>query len=136
MLCFALLQPDGADAAGHRNAQRGLRPQGLRRRCVAEILPESRGFFVNTEMLTRLRLQRRTVAEAGVRHRPRVRGQSTVSLSHVPRVLGALLPFWWTRVLFAGKAKDLDEVHRRPLAPISYLLSCSLRCPGCCSSVV
>ncbi len=42
------------------------------------------------------------MAEAGVRHRPRLRGKSTVSFRDVPRTLSALLPFWWSSVLFAG----------------------------------
>jgi 4-amino-4-deoxy-L-arabinose transferase-like glycosyltransferase len=68
---------------------------------VASLVPETSGFFVNTEMLTRARQLGYSVAETGVRHRPRLRGKSTVSLGDVPRTLGALLPFWWSRVLFA-----------------------------------
>jgi dolichol-phosphate mannosyltransferase len=73
----------------------------FRREALAELLPESSGFFVNTEMLARARRMGHRVAEAGVRHRPRLCGSSKVSvLRDVPRVLGALLPFWWSRVLF------------------------------------
>jgi dolichol-phosphate mannosyltransferase len=74
----------------------------FRREALAKLLPESDGFFVNTEMLTRARQQRLAVAEAGVRHRPRSRGTSKVSLGAVPRTLREMLPFWWSRVLFAG----------------------------------
>ena len=69
---------------------------------LADLLPETPGFFVNTEMLTRARQQGHGVAEAGVRHRPRLRGTSKVSLADIPRTLGTLLPFWWSRVLFPG----------------------------------
>jgi dolichol-phosphate mannosyltransferase len=73
----------------------------FRREALAELLPESAGFFVNTEMLARARQVGYRVAEAGVRHRPRLRGSSKVSVVRdVPRVLGALLPYWWARVLF------------------------------------
>lgn len=72
----------------------------FRREALRDILPASRGFFVNTEMLTRARQQGYEVAEVGVRHRPRVRGTSKVSLGDVPRVLATLLPFWWSQVLF------------------------------------
>jgi glycosyltransferase involved in cell wall biosynthesis len=75
-----------------------------RRDALAQLLPETNGFFVNTEMLTRARQLGFDVAEVGVRHRPRLRGRSTVSLREVPRVLGELLPFWWSRVLFPGQA--------------------------------
>lgn len=74
----------------------------FRRAALARILPESRGFFINTEMLTRARQQGLTVAEAGVRHRPRERGASKVSVREIPRVLAVLLPFWWSQVAFAG----------------------------------
>src|SRR5579884_1552676 len=53
-------------------------------------------------MLTKARQHGLAVAEVGVRHRPRLRGQSKVSLREVPRTLATLLPFWWSRVLFAG----------------------------------
>ncbi|MFO0841453.1 MAG: glycosyltransferase [Gemmataceae bacterium] len=73
-----------------------------RRDALAGLLPESQGFFVNTEMLTRAAQQGLRVAEVGVRHRPRLHGVSSVSLREVPRTLGRLLPFWWSRVAFAG----------------------------------
>jgi dolichol-phosphate mannosyltransferase len=75
----------------------------FRRDALAKLLPESAGFFVNTEMLSRARQHRLPIAEVGVRHRPRLRGASKVSLGEVPRTLGALLPFWWSRVLLAGR---------------------------------
>lgn len=74
----------------------------FRRSAVGRLLPESRGFFVNAEMLTRARQLGLRVAEAGVRHRPRAAGASKVSLLDVPRVLAVLFPFWWSRVVFAG----------------------------------
>jgi dolichol-phosphate mannosyltransferase len=74
----------------------------FRKDALAELLPETHGFFVNTEMLTRARQLGLRIAETGVRHRPRLHGQSTVSLRDIPRTLAALLPFWWSRVLFAG----------------------------------
>ncbi len=75
----------------------------FRREALAELLPETDGFFVNAEMLAYARQLGFSVAEAGVRHRPRLRGVSKVSAGQVPRVLRTLLPFWWTRVLFAGE---------------------------------
>jgi len=78
----------------------------FRRDALASILPEANGFFVNVEMLTRARQLGYEVAEAGVRHRPRVSGRSSVSPWDVPRTLAALLPFWWSSVLFAGAAPN------------------------------
>jgi 4-amino-4-deoxy-L-arabinose transferase-like glycosyltransferase len=79
------------------------------REVLADLLPRTRGFFVNAEMLTRARQQGLRVAEAGVRHRPRRCGASKVSLAEVPRTLATLLPFWWSRVLFAGRICNPSE---------------------------
>jgi dolichol-phosphate mannosyltransferase len=81
----------------------------FRRDVLADLLPESDGFFVNAEMLARARQHGYAVAEAGVRHRPRVRGVSKVSVGQVPRVLKTLLPFWWTRIAFAGNDQAAGE---------------------------
>src|SRR5262249_17473898 len=75
----------------------------FRREQLPALLPESDGFFVNTELLSRAREQGLSVGEVGVRHRPRAAGRSKVALADVPRTLGALLPFWWSRTLFAGR---------------------------------
>lgn len=85
----------------------------FRRRALANLLPQSDGFFVNAEMLSRARQLGYRVAETGVRHRPRIGGSSKVSIVDVPRTLSALLPFWWSRVLFPGRpgrrrASDLN----------------------------
>ncbi|MBY0513733.1 MAG: glycosyltransferase family 2 protein [Gemmataceae bacterium] len=77
----------------------------FRREALANLLPESRGFFVNTEMLTRARQLGYDVAEVPVTHRPRLGGASKVSLREVPRTLGTLLRFWWASVLFSPPAR-------------------------------
>jgi 4-amino-4-deoxy-L-arabinose transferase-like glycosyltransferase len=69
---------------------------------LESIRPETNTFFVNAEMLTKACQQGLEVVEVGVRHRPRLRGTSKVSLCEVPRTLATLLPFWWSRVLFPG----------------------------------
>jgi dolichol-phosphate mannosyltransferase len=88
----------------------------FRRDALAGILPETNGFFVNAEMLTRARQQGLAVAEVGVRHRPRIHGASKVSLREVPRTLATMLPFWWSRVVFAAP-DPVDTPHPRPLSP-------------------
>jgi dolichol-phosphate mannosyltransferase len=75
----------------------------FRKEVLAELLPQTQGFFVNAEILTRARQRGHAVVEVGVRHRPRQHGRSKVSLSDIPRTLATLLPFWWTRVLFPGQ---------------------------------
>src|SRR5207248_2447255 len=74
----------------------------FRRAALPAVLPEADNFFVNTEMLARAVRAGLSVAEAGVRHRPRAAGRSKVCWRDVPRTLSALLPFWWARTLFAG----------------------------------
>jgi dolichol-phosphate mannosyltransferase len=78
---------------------------------LARLLPETDGFLVNAEMLARARQLGFEVAEAGVRHRPRLRGDSKVALSHIPRVLATLVPFWWSRMLFPGPSGRAGGVN-------------------------
>lgn len=75
----------------------------FRRDVLAELLPESRGFFVNTEMMTRARQLGLEVAELAVTHRPRAGGASKVSLREVPRTARTLLGFWWREVVRGTK---------------------------------
>lgn len=85
----------------------------FRREALAELLPESRGYFVNTEMLTRARQLGYDVAEVPVTHRPRASGESKVSLREVPRTLRTLLGFWWSNVAFRRlwrRAARLEQV--------------------------
>ena len=96
----------------------------FRRDALAAILPETNGFFVNVEMLTRARQLGYDVAEAGVRHRPRLRGKSTVSPRDMPRTLSALLPFWWSSVLFPGHAAREPATPRPPGARRCRRCSC------------
>jgi dolichol-phosphate mannosyltransferase len=73
----------------------------FQRDALQYLLPDSQGFFVNSEMLCRARQLGLTVAEVGVRHRPRRSGISKVSLADVPRTFTTLMQFWWRSVLFA-----------------------------------
>lgn len=75
----------------------------FRREALAQLLPSSKGFFVNTEMLTRARQLGFDVAERAVTHRPRAAGASKVSLREVPRTARALLSFWWNEVVRGPK---------------------------------
>jgi dolichol-phosphate mannosyltransferase len=88
----------------------------FRREALAQILPETRGFFVNTEMLTRARQRHLHVAETGVRHRPRLRGSSKVSLFDIPRTLNALTPFWWSQVMFPKTDFGFENSSAMPTA--------------------
>ncbi|HEY3787354.1 MAG TPA: glycosyltransferase family 2 protein [Urbifossiella sp.] len=78
----------------------------FRREALAKLLPESRGFFVNAEMLTRARLLGYKKTEVPVAHRPRLGGESKVSLLEIPRTLRTMLAFWW-RNLVLGRLPSL-----------------------------
>jgi dolichol-phosphate mannosyltransferase len=93
----------------------------FRREVLAYLLPETSGFFVNSEMLCRARQYGWAVAEVGVRHRPRQMGTSTVRLSEVPRTFAILVRFWWKNVVWARPlpAPVFDEpvILRFPTEP-------------------
>lgn len=76
----------------------------FRREALAQLLPESRGFFVNTEMMTRARQLGFPVIEVPVTHRPRASGESKVSLREIPRTAARLLRFWWSNVVLGPRA--------------------------------
>jgi dolichol-phosphate mannosyltransferase len=104
----------------------------FRRDALEQILPETGGFFVNTEMLTKARQRHLGIAEVGVRHRPRRRGDSKVSTGDIPRVLNALLPFWWMRVMFPGhdeadpQAREPSSLLQAILLTLLFALTCVL----------
>ena len=89
----------------------------FRRDALAQLLPDSTGFFVNAEMLTRARQLQMGVAEIGVTHRPRRHGQSKVSVRDIPRTLAVLLPFWWAQVVCAPRVRPVLAWDAVPPAP-------------------
>jgi dolichol-phosphate mannosyltransferase len=91
----------------------------FRREALRRLLPETTGFFVNTEMLARARRLGYAVEEAGVRHRPRLGGASKVSLGDVPRTLAALLPFWWSQVWGRDEIPEGGTCATAAVVPLS-----------------
>ncbi len=88
----------------------------FRRDVMEGLLPESRGFFVNTEMMTRARQLGLEVAEAPVTHRPRAGGESKVALSEVPRTARALFSFWWREVVRGARPLTTPAVVQARVA--------------------
>lgn len=74
----------------------------FRRTALNGVTIRGNGFLVNTELLAGLRARGASIVEVGVRHRPRLQGQSTVSPLHAIPVLFDLLGFWWSACLFQG----------------------------------
>ncbi|MBX9622538.1 MAG: glycosyltransferase family 2 protein [Gemmataceae bacterium] len=85
----------------------------FRREVLADLLPDSRGFFVNTEMLTRARLRGYAVTEVPVTHRPRLGGESKVSLREVPRTFRTLVGFWWREVVTGRRPEPVTLIQTR-----------------------
>lgn len=77
------------------------------REVLSQLLPDSRGFFVNTEMVTRARQLGLAITEVPVTHRPRASGQSKVSLREVPRTAATLVRYWWSNVVLRPRATPL-----------------------------
>ena len=108
----------------------------FRRDALAGMLPESRGFFVNTEMLTRARQLGLEVVELPVTHRPRAGGASKVSLREVPRTARTLLTFWWREVVRGATPVVTPVVLQARMAvrpevaePVPRCLECPGQCP-------
>ncbi len=88
----------------------------FRREVLGGLLPESRGFFVNTEMMTLARQLGLEVAEVPVTHRPRAGGTSKVSLREVPRTARTLLRFWWREVVRGARPTVTPAVVQTRIA--------------------
>jgi dolichol-phosphate mannosyltransferase len=71
----------------------------FRRDVLHALWPRSKGYFVNTELLTRARQLGYPLAEFPVTHRPRRGGVSKVSVREIPRVFRTLIAFWWREVV-------------------------------------
>jgi dolichol-phosphate mannosyltransferase len=85
----------------------------FRRDTLSALVPHSSDFFVNAEMLSRARQLGYSVTETAVQHRPRLEGQSKVSLLEAPRVLRTLIPFWWSEILFSPRVRLPPRPSRR-----------------------
>ena len=85
----------------------------FRRSALERLLPESPGFFVNAEMLTRARQLALPLVEVPVGHRPRLGGESKVSLAEIPRTLRTLLAFWWRSVVCSPPAQPVKVLQMR-----------------------
>ena len=90
----------------------------FRREVLAELLPESRGFFVNTEMMTRARQSGLAVAEVPVTHRPRASGRSKVSLREIPRTGAKILRFWWREIVTGTRPRSMPNMVIQTRLPV------------------
>ncbi|HEX8599141.1 MAG TPA: glycosyltransferase family 2 protein [Chloroflexia bacterium] len=80
-----------------------------RREVVEKITIECNNFFASTELLARARKWNFRIAEKGVRHYPRVAGETTVRASDIPRTLREIARMW-RRIYFPNR-KALREMN-------------------------
>jgi dolichol-phosphate mannosyltransferase len=74
----------------------------FQRSALAEVLPETDGRFAGAEVLVRARRCNLTVVEVPVRPRSEPH-PARRRLRDLPRAAAALVSFWWSAVLFAGR---------------------------------
>jgi glycosyltransferase involved in cell wall biosynthesis len=82
----------------------------FRREVIDKITIESEDFFVDTELVAKARRWNFRVVEKGVRHYPRVAGETTVQPSDVTRTLRTVLSMW--RRIYMPTRKQLEESAR------------------------
>ncbi len=88
------------------------------RETLAQLLPASRGFFVNTEMMARAQQLGIPVIEVPVQHRPRASGVSKVSLREIPQTAATLLRYWWSEVVCGPRSRSLNPIVFQARLPV------------------
>ena len=86
----------------------------FRREVLEKIVIESDDFFVDAELVAKARRWNFRLLEKGVRHYPRIAGETTVRPSHVIHTLKRIA-LMWRRVYFPG-TRHLDQLARRESA--------------------
>lgn len=76
----------------------------MSREVVQKATIECDNFFVNTELLARARRWNFRIAEKGVRHYPRMAGETSVRPSDIPRTLRTVFSMW-RRIYFPTRAE-------------------------------
>jgi glycosyltransferase involved in cell wall biosynthesis len=83
----------------------------FRREVLEKITPiQCEDFFVDTELVAKVRKWNFRVVEKGVRHYPRVGGETTVRSSDVPRTLRTVLSMW--QRIYLPTRRQLEEAAR------------------------
>jgi dolichol-phosphate mannosyltransferase len=82
----------------------------FRREVLEAITIESDDFFVDAELVAKTRRWNFRLLEKGVRHYPRLAGETTVRASHIPQTLKRIAVMW--RRIYMPSRAHLDEVSR------------------------
>jgi len=83
----------------------------MRREVLDKLTLESADFFIDTEIVARARKWNFRIAQKGVRHYPRIAGETTVSPSDIPRTLRTVARMW--RRIYFPTREDRKEVEAR-----------------------
>ncbi|MEA2456176.1 MAG: hypothetical protein QOI45_2438 [Thermoleophilaceae bacterium] len=88
----------------------------FRREVIRKVDVESDDFFIDTEIVARARKWNFRIIEKGVRHYPRVAGETTVRASDVPRTLRTVARMW-QHIYFPRRGQiEAMQTHRTALA--------------------
>jgi dolichol-phosphate mannosyltransferase len=98
----------------------------FQRAALAEILPESQGFFASAEIFARARRRGLTVAEAPVCCVGRPAGKLRVGWRDIRRILRDGLLFWWSGVQFPGQQPAARAPQTSWLLGLMLMLVASL----------
>jgi glycosyltransferase involved in cell wall biosynthesis len=81
----------------------------FRREVIDKITVECSNFFVDTELVAKARKWNFRLTEKGVRHYPRIAGETTVRASDVPRTLRTVFGMW--RRIYIPTRAQLEEAE-------------------------
>jgi dolichol-phosphate mannosyltransferase len=86
----------------------------FRKEAIDKIAPRCDNFFASTEILARGRKWNFRIAEKGVRHYPRMAGETTVRASDIPRTLREISRMW-RRIYFPSRneMRAMTSVHKQ-----------------------
>jgi len=90
----------------------------FRREVLEAIDLETHDFFIDTEMVAKVRKWNFRILQKGVKHYPRRAGESSVRASHIPRTLLVVAQMWLRMYLpvLVGRRERIEPVCPRRLA--------------------
>jgi glycosyltransferase involved in cell wall biosynthesis len=93
----------------------------MRREVLDKLTLESTDFFIDTEIVARARKWNFRIAQRGVRHYPRLAGETTVTPSDVPRTLKTVIRMW-RRIYLPNRTQRQEAEAGASLAPAQEVL--------------
>ena len=88
----------------------------MRREVLEKLTLESSDFFIDTEIVARARKWNFRIAQRGVRHYPRLAGETTVRASDIPRTLKTVMRMW-RRIYLPSRTQRQEAEAGASLVP-------------------